>query len=119
MKRLDIAQLVTQLDGTPYIKEFGDAGKPVHWTIRTLLIDTIQSVAMLGTDDAVLIWDIGLRLVGYTKKTIDIEDTPFNKLRAAYKHPQALLTKENWVKANIGKALETAEDINPDEKPAE
>lgn len=116
MKRLDIAREATHLDGAPYIKEFDEDGKPISWTIRALMIDTIQDVAMLAMGDSVIVWKIGLRLVDHKKPTIDLEDTDFSKLKAAYAHPQALLTKENWVKANIGLAFEDAEDIDLDTK---
>ena len=117
MKRLHVGRQVTKLDGTPYVEEFDDDGNPVHWTIRTLLIDTIQEVAMLSTPDSVVIWKIGLRLVDYSETTIDLENADYSKLQAAYNQPQALLTRANWVRANIGLALEAAEDIDPDEKP--
>jgi len=121
MKRLRIDGEAVQLDGTPYIKEFDDESKPVNWTIRTLLMDTIQAVAMLAMGDSLILWKIGLRLADHKKPTIDLEDTDFSKLKAAYAHPQALLTKENWVKANIGLAFENVEDIDVDtgkKKPA-
>ena len=116
MKRLHISSEAVHLDGTPYIKEFDEEGKPVNWTIRTCLIDTIQGVSMLTMADSVIVWKIGLRLVGYDKKTIDLEDADFNKLKASYSHPQALLTAQNWMKANIGLALEAAEDVDLDAK---
>jgi len=118
MKRLEVAQLAVKLDGTPYVEKFDDDGGKVYWTIRALLIDTIQEVAMLSTPDSVVIWKIGLRLVNYRKATIDLENADFSKLQAAYNHPQALLTRANWVRANIGLALEAAEDIDLDKKPA-
>jgi len=116
MKRLDIGREATHLDGVPYIKEFDEDGKPVHWTVRTLLIDTIQDVAMLAMGDSVIVWRIGLRLVDHKKPTIDLEDADFSKLEAAYARPQALLAKENWVKANLGLAFEAVEDIDLDTK---
>jgi len=43
MKRLNVGSEAVQLNGTPYIKEFDGEGKPVNWTIRDCLIDTIQA----------------------------------------------------------------------------
>ena len=116
MKRLNVGSEAVQLNGTPYIKEFDGDGKPVNWTIRDCLIDTIQAVAGLSMPDSVVVWKIGLRLVGYDKPAIDLEDADFNKLRAAYAHPQALLAAQGWMKANIGLALEAAEDVPLDAK---
>ena len=116
MKRLNVGSEAVQLNGTPYIKEFDSDGKPVNWTIRDCLIDTIQAVAGLSMPDSVVVWKIGLRLVGYDKPAIDIEDADYNKLKAAYNHPQALLMSQNWMKANIGLALDAAEDVPLDAK---
>jgi len=114
MKRLQLDTQAVRLDGTPYVQAFDGDGNPIYWTVRALLIDSIQSVAGLAMGQGLVLWNLGLRVVQCEGSAIDIEDADFEVLHAAYKHPQALPGAQNWYKANLGKALESAETVDLD-----